>query len=96
MRRKYQCLLFLFIVYKNSSFYFSLKKLQFYLFLIQFIFNFQNEYIKYPVLYELSHKYLNDNQPEANLPDRLEELKEAIRKEIRKELKVRINLLNNP
>ncbi|KAL7046923.1 hypothetical protein ACKWTF_002745 [Chironomus riparius] len=49
----------------------------------------QNEYIKYPVLYELSHKYLNDNQPEANLPDRLEELKEAIRKEIRKELKIK-------
>lgn len=48
----------------------------------------QNEYIKYPVLYELSHKYLHDNQPESNLPDRLEELKEAIRKEIRKELKV--------
>lgn len=64
-----------------------------YLFLIQFfLFFFQNEYIKYPVLYELSHKYLNDNQPEANLPDRLEELKEAIRKEIRKELKVRIIL----
>lgn len=58
----------------------------------------QNEYIKYPVLYELSHKYLNDNLPEANLPDRLEELKEAIRKEIRKELKVeKINffLLND-
>ncbi|XP_070494490.1 serine/threonine-protein kinase N isoform X2 [Chironomus tepperi] len=49
----------------------------------------ENEYIKYPVLYELSHKYLNDNQPEANLPDRLEELKEAIRKEIRKELKIK-------
>lgn len=48
-----------------------------------------NEYIKYPVLYELSHKYLHDNQPEANLPDRLEELKEAIRKEIRKELKIK-------
>lgn len=48
----------------------------------------QNEYIKYPVLYELSHKYLNENLPESSLPDRLEELKEAIRKEIRKELKV--------
>lgn len=54
-----------------------------------FVFSLQNEYIKYPVLYELSHKYLHDNQPESNLPDRLEELKEAIRKEIRKELKVR-------
>lgn len=54
-----------------------------------YIFFLQNEYIKYPVLYELSHKYLHDNQPESNLPDRLEELKEAIRKEIRKELKVR-------
>lgn len=51
----------------------------------------QNEYIKYPVLYELSHKYLHDNQPESSLPDRLEELKEAIRKEIRKELKVNDN-----
>lgn len=54
-------------------------------------FSLQNEYIKYPVLNELSHKYLHDNQPELNLPDRLEELKEAIRKEIRKELKVRWN-----
>lgn len=51
----------------------------------------QNEYIKYPVLYELSHKYLNENLPESSLPDRLEELKEAIRKEIRKELKVSWN-----
>lgn len=52
------------------------------------IISIQNEYIKYPVLYELSHKYLNENLPESSLPDRLEELKEAIRKEIRKELKV--------
>ena len=59
------------------------------IFFFLFAFSPQNEYIKYPVLYELSHKYLQDNQPESNLPDRLEELKEAIRKEIRKELKVR-------
>lgn len=43
----------------------------------------------YPVLLELSQKYLNDNQHDVNLPDRLGELKEAIRKEIRKELKIK-------
>lgn len=56
---------------------------------------FQNEYIKYPVLYELSHKYLNDNLSDANLHDRLEELKEAIRKEIRKELKVNFQTISS-
>lgn len=51
---------------------------------------FQGDYIKHPVLYELSHKYgFTDNLPESALPDRLEEIKEAIRREIRKELKVR-------
>uniref|UniRef100_A0A336LW40 CSON001751 protein n=1 Tax=Culicoides sonorensis TaxID=179676 RepID=A0A336LW40_CULSO len=51
----------------------------------------QGEYIKHPViLYELSHKYgLTDNTPESALPDRLEEIKEAIRREIRKELKIK-------
>lgn len=50
----------------------------------------QGDYIKHPVLYELSHKYgFTDNLPESALPDRLEEIKEAIRREIRKELKVR-------
>lgn len=52
----------------------------------------QSDYIKYPVLYELSHKYLNENLPESSLPDRLEEIKEAIRKEIRKELKVKFQI----
>lgn len=51
--------------------------------------SFQGDYIKHPVLYELSHKYgFTDNLPESALPDRLEEIKEAIRREIRKELKV--------
>ncbi|XP_058459791.1 serine/threonine-protein kinase N isoform X6 [Malaya genurostris] len=48
------------------------------------------DYIKHPVLYELSHKYgLADNLPESLLPNRLEEIKEAIRREIRKELKIK-------
>uniref|UniRef100_A0A1B0C2I5 REM-1 domain-containing protein n=1 Tax=Glossina palpalis gambiensis TaxID=67801 RepID=A0A1B0C2I5_9MUSC len=48
------------------------------------------DYIKHPVLYELSHKYgFTDNLPESALPDRLEEIKEAIRREIRKELKIK-------
>ncbi|XP_039444472.1 serine/threonine-protein kinase N isoform X2 [Culex pipiens pallens] len=51
---------------------------------------FAGEYIKHPVLYELSHKYgLTDNLPESLLPNRLEEIKEAIRREIRKELKIK-------
>lgn len=52
----------------------------------------QGDYIKHPVLYELSHKYgFTDNLPESALPNRLEEIKEAIRREIRKELKVRMS-----
>ncbi|XP_054738553.1 serine/threonine-protein kinase N isoform X8 [Anastrepha obliqua] len=48
------------------------------------------DYIKHPVLYELSHKYgFTDNLPESALPNRLEEIKEAIRREIRKELKIK-------
>lgn len=51
---------------------------------------YQGDYIKHPVLYELSHKYgLPDNVSEHLLPDRLEEIKEAIRREIRKELKIK-------
>ncbi|XP_040158397.1 serine/threonine-protein kinase N isoform X5 [Anopheles arabiensis] len=51
---------------------------------------FSGDYIKHPVLYELSHKYgLPDNVSEQLLPDRLEEIKEAIRREIRKELKIK-------
>ncbi|XP_055324963.1 serine/threonine-protein kinase N isoform X4 [Sitodiplosis mosellana] len=50
----------------------------------------QGDYIKHPVLYELSHKYgFTDNLPESALPNRLEEIKEAIRREIRKELKIK-------
>ncbi|XP_055609682.1 serine/threonine-protein kinase N isoform X2 [Uranotaenia lowii] len=50
----------------------------------------KGDYIKHPVLYELSHKYgLADNLPESLLPNRLEEIKEAIRREIRKELKIK-------
>ncbi|XP_061400575.1 serine/threonine-protein kinase N isoform X2 [Musca vetustissima] len=48
------------------------------------------DYIKHPVLYELSYKYgFTDNLPESGLPSRLEEIKEAIRREIRKELKIK-------
>ncbi|XP_055688847.1 serine/threonine-protein kinase N isoform X11 [Lutzomyia longipalpis] len=51
---------------------------------------YQGDYIKHPVLYELSHKYgFTDNLPESALPNRLEEIKEAIRREIRKELKIK-------
>ncbi|XP_055379841.1 serine/threonine-protein kinase N isoform X3 [Condylostylus longicornis] len=51
---------------------------------------FHGDYIKHPVLYELSHKYgFTDNLPESALPNRLEEIKEAIRREIRKELKIK-------
>ncbi|XP_055688845.1 serine/threonine-protein kinase N isoform X10 [Lutzomyia longipalpis] len=51
---------------------------------------FNGDYIKHPVLYELSHKYgFTDNLPESALPNRLEEIKEAIRREIRKELKIK-------
>lgn len=51
---------------------------------------YQGDYIKHPVLYELSHKYgLSENVSEHLLPDRLEEIKEAIRREIRKELKIK-------
>lgn len=47
----------------------------------------QGEYISYPVLYELSHKYgVGTEVPEQC---KLEELKELIRREIRKELKIK-------
>lgn len=63
-----------------------------------FVFSFQGDYIKHPVLYELSHKYgFTDNVPESALPHRLEEIKETIRREIRKELKVSVRSnTNNP
>ncbi|XP_031348614.1 serine/threonine-protein kinase N isoform X3 [Photinus pyralis] len=49
------------------------------------------DYIRHPVLYELSHKYglQTENLPDSLLPCKLEELKEAIRREIRKELKIK-------
>ncbi|KAI5734926.1 hypothetical protein M8J77_012019 [Diaphorina citri] len=49
------------------------------------------DYIRHPVLYELSHKYgfITENVAEEALPNKLEELKEHIRKEIRKELKIK-------
>uniref|UniRef100_T1P955 protein kinase C n=1 Tax=Musca domestica TaxID=7370 RepID=T1P955_MUSDO len=51
---------------------------------------YQGDYIKHPVLYELSYKYgFTDNLPESGLPSRLEDIKEAIRREIRKELKIK-------
>lgn len=51
----------------------------------------QGDYIKHPVLYELSHKYglPTVNIPDAELSSKLEELKEIIRREIRKELKIK-------
>nr|CAD7197736.1 unnamed protein product [Timema douglasi] len=52
---------------------------------------YQGEYIRHPVLYELSHKYGLQTEfvPETALPCKLEELKEHIRREIRKELKIK-------
>ncbi|XP_031348613.1 serine/threonine-protein kinase N isoform X2 [Photinus pyralis] len=52
---------------------------------------YQGDYIRHPVLYELSHKYglQTENLPDSLLPCKLEELKEAIRREIRKELKIK-------
>ncbi|CAH1388799.1 unnamed protein product [Nezara viridula] len=52
---------------------------------------YQGDYIRHPVLYELSHKYgfQTESLPESALPYKLEELKEHIRKEIRKELKIK-------
>ncbi|KAH8407558.1 hypothetical protein KR222_005322 [Zaprionus bogoriensis] len=50
----------------------------------------QGEYIKHPILYDLSHKYgFTENLPESCMSIRLEEIKEAIRREIRKELKIK-------
>ncbi|XP_075228681.1 serine/threonine-protein kinase N isoform X2 [Lycorma delicatula] len=52
---------------------------------------YKGDYIRHPVLYELSHKYGLQTEcvPEAALPCKLEELKELIRREIRKELKIK-------
>ncbi|XP_030766240.1 serine/threonine-protein kinase N isoform X2 [Sitophilus oryzae] len=52
---------------------------------------FQGDYIKHPVVYELSHKYglPTDNLSDLQLQGKLEELKDIIRREIRKELKIK-------
>ncbi|XP_056636168.1 serine/threonine-protein kinase N isoform X2 [Diorhabda sublineata] len=52
---------------------------------------YQGDYIRHPVIYELSHKYglPTENLIESQLPSKLEELKEIIRREIRKELKIK-------
>ncbi|CAH1169988.1 unnamed protein product [Phaedon cochleariae] len=52
---------------------------------------YQGDYIRHPVLYELSHKYgvPTDNLIESQLSGKLEELKEIVRREIRKELKIK-------
>ncbi|XP_008192045.1 serine/threonine-protein kinase N isoform X2 [Tribolium castaneum] len=49
------------------------------------------DYIRHPVLYELSHKYglPTENISDSQLSGKLEELKEIIRREIRKELKIK-------
>ena len=44
----------------------------------------QNDYIRHPVLYELSHKYGVAGSDQVPLPARLDELREHIRREIRK------------
>ncbi|XP_051161658.1 serine/threonine-protein kinase N isoform X3 [Leptopilina boulardi] len=47
------------------------------------------DYIRHPVLYELSHKYGVAGSDQVPLPARLDELREHIRREIRKELKIK-------
>lgn len=50
---------------------------------------YQGDYIRHPVLYELSHKYGVAGSDQVPLPVRLDELREHIRREIRKELKIK-------
>ncbi|XP_029156890.1 serine/threonine-protein kinase N isoform X2 [Nylanderia fulva] len=50
---------------------------------------YQGDYIRYPVLYELSSKYGVAGSDQVPLPARLDELREHIRREIRKELKIK-------
>ncbi|XP_008204751.1 serine/threonine-protein kinase N isoform X4 [Nasonia vitripennis] len=47
------------------------------------------DYIRHPVVYELSHKYGVAGSDQVPLPARLDELREHIRREIRKELKIK-------
>ncbi|XP_072396435.1 serine/threonine-protein kinase N isoform X4 [Diabrotica undecimpunctata] len=51
----------------------------------------EGDYIRNPVIYDLSHKYglPTDSFNESQLSNKLEELKEIIRREIRKELKIK-------
>ncbi|XP_033222916.1 serine/threonine-protein kinase N isoform X2 [Belonocnema kinseyi] len=50
---------------------------------------YQGDYMRHPVLYELSHKYGVAGSDQVPLPARLDELREHIRREIRKELKIK-------
>ncbi|KAI4499213.1 hypothetical protein M0802_005796 [Mischocyttarus mexicanus] len=50
---------------------------------------YQGDYIRHPVLYELSTKYGVAGSDKVPLPARLDELREHIRREIRKELKIK-------
>ncbi|XP_043248885.1 serine/threonine-protein kinase N isoform X2 [Colletes gigas] len=50
---------------------------------------FDGDYIRHPVLYELSSKYGVAGSDQVPLPVRLDELREHIRREIRKELKIK-------
>ncbi|XP_015585867.1 serine/threonine-protein kinase N isoform X2 [Cephus cinctus] len=49
----------------------------------------EGDYIRHPVLYELSNKYGVAGSDQVPLPARLDELREHIRREIRKELKIK-------
>ncbi|XP_011863131.1 PREDICTED: serine/threonine-protein kinase N isoform X2 [Vollenhovia emeryi] len=50
---------------------------------------YQGDYIRHPVLYELSSKYGVAGSDQVPLPARLDVLREHIRREIRKELKIK-------
>ncbi|XP_047368049.1 serine/threonine-protein kinase N isoform X2 [Vespa velutina] len=50
---------------------------------------YMGDYIRHPVLYELSSKYGVAGSDQVPLPARLDELREHIRREIRKELKIK-------
>ncbi|XP_023247954.1 serine/threonine-protein kinase N isoform X2 [Copidosoma floridanum] len=50
---------------------------------------YQGDYMRHPVVYELSHKYGVADNTQVPLSARLDELREHIRREIRKELKIK-------
>lgn len=56
---------------------------------------FQGDYIRHPVLYELSSKYGVAGSDQVPLPVRLDELREHIRREIRKVCRVSLILLGS-